>query len=160
MLVGSIGVVVEIALTVDAAGRLLRTPDFLLAGRVGKGLGERRGGSREGTALFGGEVWSVVEAEVELQAIWVSTVTLLLLLLLRLWLLLVVRHGEGSTAIAGQVSKDVDRGADGVSYFELDAEADQSRSAQQMCGRAVGSRSRFWQSRLKGSMVEAVEAFQ
>ena len=91
LLVG-IGVVVEIALAVDAARRLLRAPHLLLAGAVGEGLWECGGGGGEGTTLLGGEVWLVAEAEVELEAVGVAVVLLLLLLL--------VRHGGRGPAAA------------------------------------------------------------
>ena len=80
LLVG-IGVVVEVALVVDATGRLLSAPDLLLAILVWEGLWKGGGSSGEGTALLGGEVWRVGEAEVELQTVWIAAVRLLLLLL-------------------------------------------------------------------------------
>lgn len=100
LVVGS-GVVVEVALGIDAAGALLRAPNLLLAGGVGEGLGEGRGGGGEGSTLLGGEVGLLVSAaaaEVEVQAVGVAVVLLLLLLLL-------VRHGGQQPAVEGVVSE-------------------------------------------------------
>ena len=106
LLLVCIGVVVEVALAIDAAGRLLGTPDLLLSGRIGERLREGGRGGREGTTLLGREVGRIVEAEVELEAVGVTAVglrlllvrMLLRLLLLLLLLVLLVGHGGRSTA--------------------------------------------------------------
>jgi hypothetical protein len=87
--------VVEVSLRVQAwLLRSLCAPNLLLASGIGKGLWEGRRRGRELTSLFGGEGLRVVlEAEVELEAVRVASISLLLLLLL---LLVVVRHGGGN----------------------------------------------------------------
>lgn len=81
--------VVEVPLTADTA-RLLGAPHLLLARGVGEWLwkGGRRG--RELSSLLGGEICSVIVAEVELKAVGVPAVMLLLLLLRRTRLLLLL----------------------------------------------------------------------
>ena len=74
-------IVVEVSLTCYATSRLLRTPHLLLTSTVREWLWECRRRRWEGTTLFCLEVLLVVEAEVQVKAVWVAVVLLLLLLL-------------------------------------------------------------------------------
>lgn len=101
-------VVVKVALLVDTTGTLAGTPYLLIASRVGKGLWEGGRSGGEGTTLLGGEVGRVVEAEVEVEAVWVARVLLLLL----------VGHG-GLCMEAARVRRPEARVSGGQSYRML-----------------------------------------
>lgn len=85
-----IWIIVEVALIRDAAGGLLCAPHLLLSSGVGEGLWEGGGSGGKGPTLLSRKVcWSVIETEVQLQAIRIAVIGLLLLLVL---VLRVVRH--------------------------------------------------------------------
>lgn len=101
-------VVVKVALLVDTTGSFAGTPYLLIASRVGEGLWEGGRSGGEGTTLLGGEVGLVIEAEVEVEAVWVARVLRLLL----------VGHG-GLCIEAARVRRPGARVSGGQSYRML-----------------------------------------